>query len=72
MAAVDFVSIRTLVQASLAALLKFEMLDGVGDEDGGAIETRLVNGLVQHPPGRTNKRLALPVFLICRLFRRPS
>ena len=32
MATVDLVGIRSLMQATLAALFKFEMFDGVGDE----------------------------------------
>jgi hypothetical protein len=32
MATVDLVGIRPLMQATLAALFKFEMFDGVGDE----------------------------------------
>jgi hypothetical protein len=39
MATVDLVGIRPLMQATLAALFKFEMFDGVGDEQ----QTTLVN-----------------------------
>jgi hypothetical protein len=55
------------VQPPLPALLEFEMLHGVGDEDLAAVEPRLLDGTVEHAPGRADKRLAFEVFLVARL-----
>src|SRR5438093_13128327 len=59
---------RFLVQASLAALDPFEMLDGVGDIDLVARNTRCGEGFVQKTTCRADERMALAIFHVARLF----
>ncbi len=57
-----------LVDAELAALHEFEVLDGVGDEEERAVDVELGEGAVQELAGWTDEGEALEVFLIAGLF----
>ena len=62
----DFRSGRVLVQATLAALFEFEMLDGVGHVDFAAVEARGGKRFVEQASGRPDERPPLQIFLIAR------
>src|SRR5262249_35986315 len=64
LAAIDLVGVGALVQSPLAALLVLEMLDRVGDEDLGSVNSGVRERPVEHVPGRTDKRLAGQIFLV--------
>ena len=66
-AAVDLIGIRLLVQPTLAALLEFEMLHRIGDEDFAAVEPRLGDGAVEHAASGADEGPAFQVFFIARL-----
>ena len=57
-----------LVQAALATLIEFEVLDGVGDEQRLAIEPGLRQRLVEHPSGRADKPLTRQILAVAGLF----
>jgi hypothetical protein len=64
-ATIDFVGVRALVQATLAAFLEFEMLDGIGDEDLDPIEAGVTDRAVENATsgptnGRPRKSSSLP------------
>jgi hypothetical protein len=63
-----FILIGPFMQPTLAARFVFEMFDRVGDVDLVAVETGFIQGAIEHTPGRPDKRMALPIFLITRLF----
>lgn len=56
-----------LVDASLAAGPKAKVLDRVGHVDRRAVDTRLLEALVEQPTGRTDERMAIDVLTITRL-----
>src|SRR4051794_13485447 len=53
---------------ALGRRLEPEVLHGIGDVDVAAVDPGVAERLVQHPPGRTDERLALAVLLVTRLF----
>jgi hypothetical protein len=59
---------RFLVQAPLAALDPFEMLDGVGDVNLVARTTHFSEGFVQETTCRSDERMALAIFHVAWLF----
>src|SRR5919204_451574 len=59
--------VRLLVDSALPARLPFEVLDGVRDVRGRAVDPGLHEGFVQDPPGGPYERLAGSVLLIARL-----
>src|SRR5262245_42658368 len=67
-ASLDLGNVRFLVNAAFATRLPFEVLDDVGYVYLRPIYARLLKRLIQHPPGRTNKRLACEIFIVARLF----
>src|SRR6185295_3718222 len=52
----------------LATRLPLKVLDGVGEVDVAARDARVFECLVEHRTGWTDKRCALPIFLIAGLF----
>src|SRR5690606_15547793 len=52
---------------ALAAVLEAEVLDGVGEVDVRAVDARRLEGVGEHPPGRPDEGLALPVLPVARL-----
>jgi hypothetical protein len=66
-AGLDLALRRGLVQAPLAARLPLEMLDGVGDVDGVAVDAGLGADTVEQLAGRPDEGLAGQVFLVARL-----
>src|SRR5258708_31583565 len=66
--AFDLIGVGPLVQATLAARLEFEVLDGIGDEDRLAVETGFGNGAVEHAARRSDKGMAGEGFVVSRLF----
>jgi len=63
----DLAHRRFLVDASLAALLELEMLDGVGDIDTIPVDARFRQSPIKELAGWSDKWPALPVLLIARL-----
>src|SRR5579885_1467456 len=58
-----------LVQAALAVgWLEFEMLDGVGDINVGAVDAGLLQRPIEQFTGRTDERVPGEVLLVTRLF----
>ena len=64
LAAIDLVDVGALVQPPLAAHLVLEMLDRVGDENVGSVNSGFRERPVEHVPGRTDKRLAGQIFFV--------
>jgi hypothetical protein len=56
-----------LVDAPLAALFEFEMLDGVGDVHLVPIESGLLQRPIEQQAGRSDERSALPILLVSGL-----
>ena len=56
-----------LVNTTFAPRLPFEVFDGVGDVAGIPVNSRLCECTIQKPSRRSDKRMALLVFLISRL-----
>src|SRR5690606_37978729 len=67
LAPVDLVRVGALVHAPLAALLKLEVLDGIGDEDLLARHARIGERTVEHATGGADKRPARLVLAVARL-----
>ena len=63
----DFSRRRLLVDAPFAALLEFEMLDGVGDVHLVPIKSGLRQGPIEQQAGRSDERSALPILLVSGL-----
>lgn len=61
-------AVRLLVNSPLAAFFEFEMLHGVGDIDGKAIDTGFDQRAIEEAAGGSDKWMALAVFLITGLF----
>src|SRR3954447_21395965 len=66
-AAIDFVGIRALVQAALAAHLMLEVFDRIGDEHILAHDAGTFQSLVQETTRRANKWVPGQIFLVARL-----
>src|SRR5262245_44594813 len=66
-AAIDFMSIRALVQAALAAHLMFEVFDRIGDEHILALDAGLLQRLIQEAAGRTDKWATGEILLVAWL-----
>src|SRR5262249_16603814 len=66
-AAINFVGIRALVQAALAAHLMLEVFDRIGDEYILARDAGVLQRLIQEAAGGTDKWVASQVFLVARL-----
>src|SRR6185437_15127311 len=66
-AGADLAGIGLLVDAALAPRLEFEMLDGIGDVSGAAIDPGGLQRLVEHLPGRPDKGFSGKVFLVAGL-----
>lgn len=67
-AALDLARIRFGVQPALAALLKLEMLDRIGNIATRSVDACLVKALVQQQSSGADKRPAGDIFTISRLF----
>jgi len=57
-----------LVQPSFSPLNPFEMLDGIGDVDVVARDTRILDHSVEYSPSRADKGPTLSIFHVTRLF----
>ena len=55
------------VQTPLAAGLPLEVFDGIGDVDGFAIESRLLDDAIEQAPGRSYEGVTPKVLLVARL-----
>ena len=67
-AGVDLGDERRLVEAEFAALDELEVLDCVGDEEGGAVEVELFEDAVEELAGGSDEGEGLEVFLVAGLF----
>src|SRR6266853_1310449 len=63
----DLSGVRSLVQATLALLLPFEVFDGVRDIDMPAVDARLFERLVEHASSGADERFSFPVLAIAGL-----
>src|SRR2546427_3768713 len=66
-AGVDLSGVRLLVQATLALRLPFEVLDGVRDVGAAAVDTCLLERLVEDTSGGADERFSFPVLPIAGL-----
>ena len=64
----DLSSGRSLVNASFAAVLEFEVFDRIREIDAISIDTCIRECPLQQLTGRPNKRPALPILLVTGLF----
>jgi hypothetical protein len=67
-ATIDLVGVRALVQTTLAALLEFEVLDCIGDEELDAIKAGISDRAVEDAASRSNERPTAQILVIARLF----
>jgi hypothetical protein len=56
------------MNAPLAPLLEFKVLDGVSDVNTLSIEASLCHGAIKEPPGRPDEGPTLQIFLVTGLF----
>lgn len=63
----DFRHARLLMQATFAALKKFEVLDRIGDVNGPAVQSGIAQRPVEEQPRRSNEGLASNVLLVAGL-----
>src|SRR3954447_21825256 len=63
----DLTGVRLLVDPPLAARLPFEVLDDIGDVDGGAIDAGVDEGAIEQLAGRSDEGMAAQVFVVARL-----
>src|SRR5262249_54871192 len=66
-AAFDLIDVRLLMKPALPARLEFEVFHRIGDENRGAVETRVYDGAVEHAAGRPDERPAREVFVVAGL-----
>ncbi len=59
---------RLLVNAALAPLFEFKMLDGVSDVNSGPVDTRLFQCPIEQAAGRSHERASRSIFLVAGLF----
>src|SRR4051812_37865904 len=64
----DLLPVRFFVNAAFATWFPFEMFDHIGDVSLPSIDSGLFERIVKQTAGWTNKRFALEVFFIARLF----
>src|SRR5207248_2637844 len=63
-ATLDLVGVWPLVKPALPSWLEFEMLDRVGDKDGGTVKAGISNGPIEHATRRADERVAFQVLII--------
>jgi len=64
----DLAGVRPVVDAPLAARQEFEMLDGVGDVDGRAVDPGLLERFVEDRARGPDERPPGKILLVARLF----